>query len=190
MKRTLLGLFTLLALTAAQAQAAEKTVMVDGKARPWDIGVNPKLYYGISGPNGKAPSYVMGIKLRAGAKLKFTATGTTTTFPGNPSIGPGGEKTFVTDSRYGNPGAFFPSRHFDKATYPTYLNQLVGAFVDADGAVVGQPFPIGEQAEVVIPAGALSISLGINDDNLNDNTGKLQVTIDYTTATVTGEEVQ
>ena len=43
MKRTLLGLFTLLALTAAQAQAAEKTVMVDGKARPWDIGVNPKL---------------------------------------------------------------------------------------------------------------------------------------------------
>lgn len=175
---------------ACQGYAAEKTVVVDGKARAWDVGANPKLYYGISGPNGRAPVYVLAVNFKPGRKIRFTASGSTTTVNGGEPIGPGGDKTFVTDGRYGNPGAFFPSRYFDKATYPTYLNELVGAFVDADGAVVSKPFAIGESTEVIVPEGAVSLSMGINDDNLNDNSGKIAVVIQYNAASVTVEEVQ
>ena len=180
----------LLAVIAGSAVAGDVTVTVDGKSKPWDMGINPNLYYGISGPNGKPPTYVLGIRLLPGTKLKLVATGSTATVVGGENIGPGGDKTFVTDGRYGNPGAFFPSRYFDKASYPAYLNELVGAFVDADGVVIGKPFPIGDHAEVTIPHGAVSLSLGINDDNLNDNSGKIELSIHFLEATVTGEEVK
>jgi hypothetical protein len=174
---------------AVSAFAEEKTVVVDSHCKPWDLGANPKKPFGISGHNGRPPVYVTDIKLVAGTKLKFSATGTTTTFPGNPPIGAGGDPSFVTDGRYGNPGAFFPSRYFDKAAYPAFLNALVGAFVDADGVVIGDPFQIGAHAVVTIPKGASGVALGLNDDNLNDNSGSLSVVIDYIVPTVTGEEV-
>lgn len=84
-------------------------------------------------------------------------------------------------------GVPFPSRYVDRAQLPMRLNQLVGAFTDADGTVIGQPFAIGAAGEARMPAGAVAVSLGINDDRLAENSGSLSVTITTLGGTVTVE---
>ena len=42
----------------------------------------------------------------------------------------------------------------------------------------GQPFGIGNQTSIVIPASGL-LYLGVNDDNVGDNTGQFQVAISW-----------
>jgi hypothetical protein len=51
----------------------------------------------------------------------------------------------------------------DPASYPIYLMQLVGAFADSRGQVVGVPFKVGNgPTSVTIPAGAARLQLGAN----------------------------
>ena len=57
---------------------------------------------------------------------------------------------------------------------------MPNAFADAligriDGA---RPFGVGDRASIVIPASGL-LYLGINDDNVSDNSGQFQVVISW-----------
>ncbi|HWW84668.1 MAG TPA: hypothetical protein VNZ26_13760 [Vicinamibacterales bacterium] len=55
-------------------------------------------------------------------------------------------------------------------------NSFAGALIGRiDG---GQPFGIGDQTSIVIPASGL-LYLGINDDNVSDNSGQFQVVISW-----------
>ncbi|AQR72302.1 hypothetical protein [Sphingomonas sp. LM7] len=170
-------------LTAAPAQAREVTVKVSARAMPWSPAVNRKLPFGRQ--DGAAPAMVFAGKLFEGVPVKFSATGTTSTAAGGERFGPAGQAGFVTDATRGNSGSWFPSYHADRAGYPAHLNQLIGAFVDADGKVVGKPFLIGARGEAVPPAGAVAITLGINDDIYADNEGEIVVTIDLPSPQVT-----
>jgi hypothetical protein len=170
-------------LAVAPVEAREVTVKVSAKAMPWSPAINRKLPFGRL--DGAAPATVFAGKLFEGVPVKFSATGGTTTAAGGERFGPDGQAGFVTDASRGNSGSWFPSYHADRAGYPAHLNQLMGAFVDADGRVVGKPFLLGAHGKAVPPAGAVAITLGINDDIYSDNAGEIVVTIDLPSPQVT-----
>lgn len=179
----------LLALTVmmvGEAQAKEVAVTVPATAMPWNPGINGKKSFGRR--DGSRPVMIAGQHLFEGAKIRFSATGETTTIPGGIAIGPDGQADFVADDNVGNSGVVFPGHYIDRATRPIRLNALVGAFIDADGRVVGLPFLVGREAVQSVPAGAMGISLGINDDIYADNGGSLSVTVDIPEARVIVED--
>lgn len=174
-----------MAATAAPAAAqVERTVIVDGRSGPWNPRINRKLPFGIG--DSMRPTMVV-LRVGAGTKVRFSATGTTTTVPGGEAFGPDGQAGFPTGDGMSGSGVPFPSRYADRAQWPMHLNQLVGAFTDADGTVIGRPFAIGAASEARVPAGAVAVSLGINDDRLAENSGSLSVTITTLGGTVTVE---
>ncbi|MFC3443636.1 hypothetical protein ACFOKF_20985 [Sphingobium rhizovicinum] len=176
----------LLALTAGHVQAREVTVIVPATAMPWNPGINGKKSFGRR--DGSRPVMIAGQHLFEGGKVRFAASGETTTIPGGIAIGPDGQADFVADDNIGNSGLVFPGHYVDRATRPVKLNALIGAFIDADGRVVGAPFLVGREATVRVPAGAMGIALGINDDIYADNGGSLSVTVDIPEVSVIVEE--
>lgn len=174
-RSALVGAASVLALTSGAAMAAPVTVKVPATAMPWDIKVNPHFSY--SKGDGTKP-VLAPLPLSEGQKLQITATGTTTTVAGGGNFGPDGQDGFTTNDAIGNSGTYFPSKFIDPVDYPTHLNQLVGAFVNAAGRLVAEPFPIGAGYNGVVPKGAVMLEFGINDDIYADNTGELVVTIE------------
>ena len=71
--------------------------------------------------------------------------------------------------------------------HPVNLNALVGSFVDADGAVVGDPFRIGDETVVTVPAGAQVAALGLNAEIYAYNCGEFRIVVDTRSPTVTVE---
>ena len=68
------------------------------------------------------------------------------------------------------------SLNFKKTPAAPMPNAFAGALIGRiDG---GQPFGIGDQTTIVVPASGL-LYLGINDDNVNDNSGQFQVVISW-----------
>jgi hypothetical protein len=169
-----------LAMLPGQAAARVVTVKVDSRSAPWDVSLNPALRFGLG--NARAPTVVWNLPRIAGRLVTFKASGSTTTSRGGGSFSPDGQSGWTQD----HGGAPFPS-HFMKADRPIHLNELVGAFVNADGKVVGAPFPIGSSGTVRAPDDALAVALGINDDNYADNSGALSVDITVTEGQVTVE---
>lgn len=165
------------------AAAREVTVSVSGRTMPWSAGANRDMAFGRQ--DGDRPVVIFGNKLFEGSDIGFAARGGTTTATGGPPFGPDGQADFVTNDAAGNSGSWFPSRFADPQGYPARLNQLMGAFVDGDGRIVGRPFMIGAAAKVAVPAGAMAIALGINDDIFSDNGGRLEVTVTLPDASVT-----
>ena len=53
--------------------------------------------------------------------------------------------------------------------------ELVGAFTDSAGAIVGNPCVIGDSCSLSIPIGATQFQLGFNDDNYPDNGGSVSI---------------
>lgn len=190
MRSILLCLGTISALAAAIGPACAQEVQtnVPATAMPWIPAANRKMDFGRH--DGTRPVMIAGYRLREGSAITFAASGETTTAKGGMQFGPDGQSDYVTNDNGGNSGTFFPSRYIDRASYPVRLNALIGAFVDADGQVVGKPFVIGAGTKARIPAGALAISLGVNDDIFSDNDGTLSVTIDIPQAIVTVEEAE
>lgn len=181
------GIIALAAMVAAPgipvAQAREVTLRVDSHAVPWHIGANPKMSFGLG--DGRPPAILMGMNLPAGGTLQITAKGMTTTVQGGGPIGPDGMLDWIADRGT----TWFPSRYIDTRKRPVHLNELVGCFVDADGACIGKPFAIGAKAALVVPSGASGLSMGINDDRFADNTGELIVTISIPEPKVTVEKI-
>jgi hypothetical protein len=175
-----------LILVSSPAVARDVTVRVDARSAPWRVGVNPKMPFGRN--DGKGPAIVMGMRLISGTKVRFKATGETRTVADGESFGPSGQDAYVTDANTGSSGRFFPSRYIPAAQYPVKLNQLVGAFINADGVIVGAPFAVGIGAQVEVPEGTAAIALGLNDDIFADNSGALDVVVSYAEGSVSVEQ--
>lgn len=169
-------------LTPAMAAAKEVKVGVDAKTEPWNVRANPRFRFGVG--DGRPPVLVKDATLRQGARITITAAGST-------SYGRAGARSFDAEgdpdwNRNRGDRDLFPSYYMRQGR--VYMNQLVGAFVSADGVIVGEPFGIGRGTEVVMPEGAAAISLGINDDQYFDNNGILTVRIVIPEPKVTVEE--
>ena len=55
---------------------------------------------------------------------------------------------------------------------------MIGAFTDASGVVIGTPFATGDGPFTIpVPAGAIYLDLGVNDDIYSDNSGALLVDV-------------
>ena len=156
---------------AQAASAATIQTTVDGRSGPWDQSVNPTLSYDkaalgptvIASPTGS---------LAAGTAYTISFSG--------------GETQTVsfysqTDGRgYSNiqGGIGYPSQYVAYAPGEvSYLQELMGAFADSTGKVVGNPFLVGNYASVIAPVGASEILLGINDNHYADNLGALTVAV-------------
>jgi hypothetical protein len=162
------------------ASARVVTVKVDAHCGPWSTGINPKLRFGLG--DGRPPVVVWNLPAPAGRIVRFKASGTTTTVTNGPSATADGYNGWVIARGIALlPAAYIPGKR------PVAVNQLVGAFIDSDGVVVGQPFAIGTEAEVRAPDDAVALSLGINDDRFSDNSGVLTVDITVTEGKVTVE---
>jgi hypothetical protein len=170
-------------LMAGQAAATTVDVSVDGHSGPWqwNAGLNNTLEYGLN--DQIAPTSVSaGFNFAAGGTFTITyLAGATGAFAGeNPLTDDGnGDPTFDASGSTGNSGFFFPSAYIDPGQYPAFLNALIGAFADASGAVVGNPFLVGNGPfSVAAPGGATQLLLGVNDDIFSDNSGSLRVEVD------------
>lgn len=156
------------------AQAGSITVKVPATAMPWDLKKNDPLPFGKG--DGTAPA-VADLALTPGLLLRMTAIGSTTTVAGGGAFDPDGQADYVCDDKVGGSGSIFPSKFINPAFYPIHLNELIAVFTDADGHVVKSPFPVGKHMVIKVPAGAVHIQFGINDDVFADNTGEIDVTI-------------
>lgn len=163
-----------LCTAAHAASAATINVTVDGRSGPWDQSVNPTLTYDTA---ALAPTVV-----RSSTGSLAAGTAYTIAFVG-------GETQTVsfysqTDGRgYSNiqGGVGYPSQYVNYAPGEvSYLQELMGAFADNTGKVVGNPFLVGNFASVVAPTGASEILLGINDNHYADNLGALTVSVSGT----------
>lgn len=155
---------------------AVRVVKVPSTTMPWDTRINSRFDFGMH--NGRPPVTVFDRNLRPAIKVRFSVTGTTATVGGGGGTIPAeGQKDFPTASQpeFGWPR--FPSRYFAKGEKTSYLNGIVAAFVDADGRIVGKPFPVGKEAERLVPDGAIALVMGLDDDNFSDNSGTLTVTL-------------
>jgi hypothetical protein len=195
------GLLALLAaflFPAIFLQAATVNTSVDAMAMPWiwnTTTMNSGFQFGIQ--DGIGPDVInssSGISFASGGTLHVTyVLGRTTAFGGDPpevdanGYGPPPSPfEYDANDNLGSSGTDFPS--FYMAPYPIYLNELVGAFTDAAGTIVGNPFAIGNGPfSITIPNGASQLQMGINDDIFFDNSGSLAVTVDGPDASVVPE---
>lgn len=171
-----------LGLYLSSVTEAGYTTTVAGTDMPWlsvNGGLNTNYQYGVG--DGAAPTVVgasSGISFAPGGTIAITyVSGLVSAGPGFPSTDANGDQSFITNANTGNSGHVFPSFYFNHASYPTYLDELVGTFTNSSGAIVGTPFAVGDNASVIIPTGATQLQLGINDDILSDNSGSFTVNI-------------
>lgn len=172
-------------LVSPAATARDVEMRVAATAMPWNPGINRKMDFGRH--DGTRPALVVGALLQPGSRVDFSASGQTTTVKDGLAFGPDGQQEFVTDAATGNSGTAFPSRYIEASDYPVHLNALMGAFIDADGRVVGKPFVIGSGTSRQVPEGAQAISMGLNDEIYSDNAGQIVVQVHIPEANVTLE---
>lgn len=150
------------------------------------------------GPAGSFPGFprsgaTPGVPGMAGAPVVPVAPGPTV---GTGPIaqagtwGPAGQPFRPANGSIGALGTVFPSYYMPTKSYPVRVNALLGAFVNADGAVVGDPFLIGDRVIATVPKGAAAIALGINAESFAYNRGVIKIIIDTRTPTVTVEEAR
>jgi hypothetical protein len=201
------GLMFALALGAGAASSASAAVVVsvDGRSAPWDWasgGLNDSFQFGAQ--DNTAPTAVTfasaGITGPSWAVL-YTGSGLTSAFGGPPTQDVDGYVGSVfKDDDPGSSGNFLPSHYMPSywnsdPGLGVFLNALVATFTDANGQIVGNPFPIGYVfdnggtpsfvqgvSSGPTPVGATQIQLGMNDDIFGDNTGALQVCVGDTFA--------
>jgi alpha-tubulin suppressor-like RCC1 family protein len=158
------------------AKPVRVTVTVASRSGPWNASVNPSFVYGRGDEQGPAVVTVTAGEhiflgnaagqARAGFDFPWNGPAGYTSDPGGP-----------IDGRILSPPYVFPSK-YTPADWPTYLVALMGAFADASGLIVGQPFELGTQLLVVnVPAGASQLLLGLNDDRFADNGGSYTVEV-------------
>lgn len=165
----------LLSFMIMPAVAGEVTVKVPGTAMPWSQKSNPNIPFGRG--DGTKPVVVKDVKIVPGTSVSITATGETSTIPGGAYFDPSGQTDFVATDQVGGSGSIFPAYFIDPSLYPVHLNELIGVFTDAKGALVARPFPVGEAFDVIVPPNAEKLQFGLNDDIFADNDGSLTVTV-------------
>ncbi len=193
--RLLLGaLFT--ASMAAAGAALASVVSVNALSGPWDptIPGNPTYDDGSHLPPTN-------LAVNPGDNIAITyLSGLTSAFSDLPptvdALGyVGGVYGSGTDcagspcTGIGSAGHPFPSFLIDPTnTGPQIaLYALIGDFVDSSGSVL-VAFAAGNGPfSIVVPAGAVTLQLGVNDDFFSDNTGALNINVTGSTATAVPE---
>jgi len=166
---------------ASTTQAATTTVSVNAADGPWQQSVNPTLEYGTLPNDNAAPASVSsGFDFAAGGDFTISyLSGDTTNGLGGSSYDANGQQSYEIGAGYhydGTSGQPFPGDYTSQN--PTYLSQLIGAFANSSGVVVGAPFALGDAATIeVAPVGATQLLLGVNDDIYSDNSGSLLVQV-------------
>jgi hypothetical protein len=136
----------------------------------------------LARPTGNAPAGTTGASAPEGegiavpGNVAWTPTGITVRRGENITFNTTGEVQLSTDAAdiAGSAGAK-SQRYAQGAPLP---QNFAGALIARIGN--GQPFPIGNQTSVTMPA-AGQLFLGINDDNVGDNTGGFRVRITRST---------
>jgi hypothetical protein len=176
-------------LSGGRAFGVSTTVAVSGMAGPWQYvsgGLNTSYQYGLG--DETAPTVLTsaaGFSFAQGDSMTVTyLSGTTTIDEGNSPTDANGRGPGAVNPEApinGNSDAsgygYAPSRFFNSSDYPAYYGELVGAFADGTGQIVGTPFNIGDLGELTVPAGAAQLQLGVNDTKFSDNTGSWQIQV-------------
>jgi hypothetical protein len=166
---------------ATMGSASATLVAVGGQTGPWDPTISGNPDYGTHDNGGPAT-----VLVTSGATITIAyVSGLTSAFDGAPPsvdgmgyvgaiFGSGVGRTGI-----GSSGTPLPSFFIDPTnTGPDInLNELIGAFADATGLLVGSPFAVGNGLSMVAPAGATALLLGLNDDIFSDNSGELQIDV-------------
>ncbi|AQR72301.1 hypothetical protein [Sphingomonas sp. LM7] len=169
------SLLGLMLLAPAPASAEERRVTVDAKAGPWLNGPNKKMRYGLG--DEAPPMTITGFINDADAKIEiYPVEGATTMVEGKP-VGPEGIDGTAVNDAPGPKKKYYPSLYAPKILYPTNAHALIGAFVDANGVLIGRPFAIGKGVRVTIPDQAAALTLGFNDVKFAGNSGALPVVV-------------
>ena len=186
--------------------ASALTVAVNGQAGPWSQTVNPTLNYGVG--DNLAPTMV-GVLAGGSITIQYVS-GATSAFGGVPPTvdangyvglifgsgapfpNPSPPPPSIVLTGIGSSGNPLPSFFIDPTNSgpDIWLNELIGAFADSSGKVVGNPFAVGDgPLTMLAPGGATLLLLGVNDDIyigtakdangalIPDNTGSLDISV-------------
>lgn len=166
-----------------------------GYSLPTNV-ISPLPIWGITGANGFNPSggtcstsstqatYISGSsfdsKMQGGTLWLYNPTGATAAAFRIVAVGPtaGTLTTATTMGTQSGVGFFYSSAR-------TNIGGLVGAFLDVTGAVVstwdwagcGGTSATGSYIGIVAPAGASTLSMGVNDTILSDNSGSFILSV-------------
>ena len=155
---------------------------VPATAMPWVVGsTNPNYGFGVA--DGTAPVVVgadSGVAVTPGGAVTVAYQGGAATF--DRSGGGGVDARGVLDTTLQNTdpgvtGTYYPVRYVSPSDDTGYRINLVGAFTDATGTIVGVPFKVGDGRALTVPAGASQLQLGVSDEEFADNAGGWTVTV-------------
>jgi hypothetical protein len=182
--RTLVALILALAGSAFYLRAdVVVDVTVDGTTMPWLSNATLNTADSFGDQDGGDPTVVnasSGISFAPGSMLTITyLSGLTNPIGGkSPKFDGIGDTNYTANNNDGTSGKPFPSFFMDSATYPIYLNALVGTFANSAGDIVGTPFAVDDGPFLIaVPTGATQLQLGVNDDIFSDNSGSLDVSV-------------
>lgn len=154
-------------------------VTVDGKSGPWSITANLDYNYLLPQyPLYQQPSVIVlsDISVAVGDSLSFKCV-SGSVYGGVTSSGCNGQGGGFQAGIQPNWGAV---GFLDESEGTVYSVQVISAFVDDDGVIIGKPFVVRPTERLIeVPNGAKKVVLGINDNRLDDNSGSLLVEIKY-----------
>jgi hypothetical protein len=137
------------------------------------------VYFGGGGTGGAVPTTgqaqlepATGEGITVQANQQWTPTGVTVRQGERIRFQTSGQIQLSNDAQdIAGAAGSMQQRKADRAPLP---GNFAGALIGRVGN--GQPFPIGDQTEVTMPAGG-QLFLGINDDELGDNRGEFRVKV-------------
>lgn len=173
-------------IPAANAAMISQSATVFGEQAPWLYAtgtLNDSYIYGTT--NQMSAPFIVdstdGFSFLAGSVISVEyVSGTVKAGSGGafPARGADGDanKPKNADVDTSN-GLYYPSKYISSSQFPVNLGALVGTFANGSGAIVGTPFKIGVDADLVVPAGATRLQMGINDNFFGDNSGSFNLTV-------------
>ena len=155
------------------------TVVINGEQRPLSSDEVARIYLdrpvpaatGTTGNQPGAPASGSGRTIQVSAQRQWTPTGIVVRRGEVIQFSSSGEVRLSADA---NDTSRVPGREGRRGANYTLASTLGGALIGRVGN--GQPFGIGDQASVPMPA-AGELFLGVNDDVFTDNSGEFTVTV-------------
>jgi hypothetical protein len=176
-----LAIMVLAVCTTGPALGKTIPVFVDGRSGPWEVVSNPDKPFGVQ--VGRVPNTNLGpTRIRNFADLAFDEGDKLTISYVSGRMLAGASGTVFGVGGLGVPGwpPNTPPCNDAPGCYTgqtTVLGQLLGAFADINGKVIGFPFIVGNGIVAKVPARAELLFLGFNDGWYNDNGEGIKVSI-------------
>jgi hypothetical protein len=153
------------------------SIVVDGRSGPWNYvngGLNTTFQYGVN--DHLAPTIVSGLNFGDSLTVTYVSglvgnTGFSTLYQAE------GDLSQPNLAGPDNSNGAFPGYFaFDPNT--TFAYDLIGAFANNSGQLIGTPFAIGNgPGPFFVPAGATRLQLGVNDNLFSDNVGSWNLNV-------------